>query len=783
MENGLPQVDLRAQGTIGFAQEILTTHFEKVRNMLIAQGKPEGKPYFPYLYESRDREFIIESDGIKIVLVDVAERAAYDPSRPLSEFTPPPRDIREAHPAEKCLFCRLLNNNSPEFFASIHGTGENVYRMAINLGEYGFPHFQFIAEDPVPNLYDRDNRFLDFLLSARALGPEFTVLINGAFSGASQQHLHWHGIKRKEGGLWAYVDSLSPPKPGETFVREELESYPGRPILFRGKSPDQLAETIVQEIKDLYDEKTSAGVFARVKLDGNYEVVVAPTRGERVVSWDVIFNGSNDEFDKNRQTLRDFNLSGKINPAFNPLTDGMGATHTPGTVPNVNFEIPEGFRENPEWQTRTAKRLILLFGDYNPTHGREPDPDTFNAPPKQSSTHERTRGSSPLAQTSLTKSVWKFVARLFRISPDSPSFRQKELTFTVFWEFFLHWMMPFFLVSWMLARFGVSLPDMWLIPILAVILEPVFVGSHSISDQGKELSWLAHFLMAFYGFGGFLMVWGGWGIVFGVAMVAVGLRIHYLHDMSRASPPPSPLGQGQSQNDTSKVLTGEIDLRAILDLPKPVDAELRSATARFRFVGALGETAVRDRSAVTSKNFLLSLMDAYAKAGDGWSGDLGQVVKEENAGVWVVPVGADRKGAGALARACLASRGRDTEIRFVAENEAVAFALSLWSFGRSRVQVRTVPGAFSLGSGDRRVVRLLVVQEALAKDVALRPGMAWRIVAPESIAMDYSGLSENSPLWSASVVFIDALLRSLPVSVGRLRDLDSVASRLIKRMA
>lgn len=1127
MENGLPQVDLRAQGAIGFAQEILTTHFEKVRSMLIAQGRPEGKPYFPYLYESRDREFIIESDGIKIVLVDVAERAAYDPPLPLFDFTPPPRDIREAHPDGKCLFCRLLNNNSPEFFASIHGTGNNVYRTAINLGEYGYPHFQFIAEDPVPNLYDRDNRFLDFLLSARALGPEFDVMINGAFSGASQRHLHWHGMKRKEGGLWAYVDSLSPPKGGGTFVREELENYPGRPIVFRGKSPDRLAETIVQEIRDLYDNKISAGVFARVHLDGRYEVVVAPTRGERMVSWDIIFNGSDDEFEKNRRTVRNFNLSGETDPTFNPLTDGMGATHTPGAVPNVNFEIPEGFRKNSEWQTRTAKRLILLFGDFNPkllnpipdvpssapsgqtlltrpvqnspvrvvgffpsfsarkfyvgvpalfgkgnadvdrlyleaaralnmvgpdgqpdpsklsmqnlpagegkpgavfrdfvlfnlaletlfrteaaqrgipykmeayagvsaglivasaasgslsvpdmvkvadffwrnvlqegravwrekvqhyavfvenaekyrqwlgesdlkndvhiyhfvspfhiqvivpvsfvsafeefnrslhavriepirgptleiahspklgsarekldeflrregilfhdpaipilsnnggqflhtaeevksailaiidepmhtagtvknltalhpdlmiefglgergqqilqfngspilVHPGGPDPDTFKSlfhlMSSRSMTHDRARGSFPLAQTPLTKSVWRFVARGLGISPTSHSSRQMELTFTVFWEFTLHWVAPFFLVSWMLAYVGVPLPDMWLIPFLAVILEQAFVGSHSISDQGKELFWLGHFLMVFYGFGGFLMAWGGGGIAVGAAMVVVGLRTHYLHDMSRA-PPPSPLGQGQGQNDTSRVLTEEIVLRDILDLPTPVDANLRSATARFRFVGSLDETVVRDHSAVTSKNLLLSLMDAYAKGGDGWAGDLGQVVKEENAGVWVVPVGADRKGVGALARACLASRDRDTEIRFVAENTAVAIALSFWSVGRSRVQVRTAPRAFSLGSGDRRVVRLLAVQEALAKDVALRSGKIWRIVAPESIAMDYSGLPESSPLWSASIVFLDALLRSLPVPVGQLRDLDSAASRLIKRMA
>jgi len=220
-----------------------------------------------------------------------------------------------------------------------------------------------------------------------------------------------------------------------------------------------------------------------------------------------------------------------------------------------------------------------------------------------------------------------------------------------------------------------------------------------------------------------------------------------------------------------------------MSLPEPVDAQLRNATARFAFLAGLDEVAVRDRSAVKSKHTLLSLLDAYAKAGEGWKGNLSQVVNEENAGVWVVPVGSDWKSMGALARACLSSRGRHTEIRFIAENEAVALALRFWSLGRGRVQVRTVPKAFSPGSGNHRIVRLFAVQQSLARDVVLRSGTAWRIVAPDSIAMDYSGLAENSPLWNAPVVFLDALLRALPVPASSLRNLDSAASRLIKRMA
>lgn len=279
------------------------------------------------------------------------------------------------------------------------------------------------------------------------------------------------------------------------------------------------------------------------------------------------------------------------------------------------------------------------------------------------------------------------------------------------------------------------------------------------------------------------MAWGGWGILFGAAMVVVGLRIHYLRDISRSPPPPSPSDEDQGQEERPEALAAETVLRSILDLPKPVDAELRSATARFVFVASLGEAPLRGRLDVDSKNELLSLLDAYAKAGDGWKSDLAWTVEEDQSGVWVVPVGADRKGIGALVRACVSGRGRDTELRFVAENETVAFALRLWSLGRGRVHVRTVPEAFMSGKHDHRVFRLSVAQTALAKDVALRAGMAWRIVAPESIALDYSGLTENSPLWNAPVVFLDALLRALPVPASSLRNLDNAASRLIKRMA
>jgi hypothetical protein len=268
-----------------------------------------------------------------------------------------------------------------------------------------------------------------------------------------------------------------------------------------------------------------------------------------------------------------------------------------------------------------------------------------------------------------------------------------------------------------------------------------------------------------------------------VVFIIIGLVLHYRHDFFRAPPSSSDGKHVESENGGGAMGNSETALRAVISLPDPVDAQLRNATARFAFVAALDEAAVRDRSAVKSKQSLLSLLDAYAKAGEGWKGRLAQVVNDENARVWVVPVGADWKNLGALARACLSSRGRDTEIRFIAENETVALALRFWSLGRGRVQVRTVPKAFSPGSGDRRVVRLLAVQESLARDVVLRSGTAWRIVAPESVAMDYSGLAENSPLWNASVVFLDALLRALPVPAGLLRDMDNSASRLVKRMA
>jgi diadenosine tetraphosphate (Ap4A) HIT family hydrolase len=827
-ENGLPRVALTEAGTPGFAKERLLSAFHATRNTLIERGRPDGKPYFPYLYESRDREVVIESDGIKIVLVDVAERADYDQPRRLSKFARHPRDIREGHP-DKCVFCRLLGSNSDEFFAQVQGTGQNVYRAIVNLGEYGYPHFQFISEEPVPNLYDRDNRFMDFLLSAQALGPEFGVMINGPFSGASQRHLHWHAIKLKAGGLWAYLNSLSPPERMETAVRDELSNYPGHPIFFRGTSIEELNKIVTEELVALYDQKISAGVHARVKKDGTFEVVVAPTRGEAMVSFDIVLNGSEEEFEKHRVAVRNYNLFGILDPSFDPIAEGMGATHTPGNYPNILMELKEGFRTNNDLQRRTAGRLINLFGDYNPTlflplsdrplravgffpslasrkfyvgvpalyregnldvdrlyleaaevlnmYGPDGQPDPtqlsmqflpagegkpgaifrdfvlfnlaleidfqsearkreipykieayagisaglitaavasgslsikdvakladyfwtnilqearnageqvqyytvnnidpesysrqiansslreivdiyhfvspssvqafvpvsqihaflefnekipgvrlepirtptyeyshspklvlarqrleefleenkivfhnpkipilsnnggtllktasevrtailaiVNEPMKTEQTvrglsslnpdfliefglggrgklildlnksevpfqswgvnkqdrdvifsqmskllQERDSSSPPavLAQTLLTKSVWKGVARLFSISPNNKYSKFLEYAFTALWEFFLHWVAPFFLVSWLSASVGLPLPDMWLIPVLAVILEPVFVGSHPFSAQGKELTRLAHFLMSFYGSGDF----------------------------------------------------------------------------------------------------------------------------------------------------------------------------------------------------------------------------------------------------------------------------------------
>ncbi len=1379
-ENGLPNVDLTESGRPGFAKEKLLSSFYGTRDKLIKRGRPDGKPYFPYLYESRDREVGIEADGIKIVLVDVAERADYDKPRRLSEFARHSRDIREGHPDDKCVFCRLMGANSDEFFARVQGTGRNEYRATVNLGEYGYPHFQFISENPVPNLYDRDNRLMDFLLSAQALGPELGVMINGPFSGASQRHLHWHAIKIKPGGLWAYIDSLSPPTESGPSMREELANYPGRPILFRGSSLEELNEKITKEITALYDDQISAGVHARVRTDGTFEVVVAPTRGEAMVAFDVIFHGSDEEFERHRTAVRNYNLFGILDPTFDPIAEGMGATHTPGSAPNILMKLPEDFKANNEWQARTAKRLIQVFGDYNPKKDMDravarfnqileaawgsetptevpgakqllsalsdsniplyiasgapeeiiergldalkmdqiPPENRFGAPRPKSETiaqaKQRTDGvvimfgdgeldmteakkvegvigiqrkdstsshptfnsanyvvadysqvewkaldgtisfpdqksgqrvnlsgvgavvfdfdgtlvaseglvggvfarfvreyfglpdndttagqiavdvwrsmdgrsaeeilpvlistlegmgyarppldqimrqtalanlgqrlpgvplhtvdpvidekeaglrgaasfvepsiptlttsmqqrtpdhlvplesnttmndltaaslterpfpqnphregversfgktglsflpmglgtiwfgrrwpnnnqawtdpsqtevdqaiwrafeqlsnkdgrvmidtaaaygkseerigdffhrypayarlafiatkwgeehhlstgqsqydhsaeslrtsferslarlgrvdllyvhgtpgqivdeeakkammalrtsgkvkllgvslshrhpkardtillrdwegvfdvvqmpanmfienrefvqalkargiaivlnsalpahpellhnsdvsmilngsrfhfdenasllnqpslpkSGALAQTPLTKTVWKNVARLFKVSPRYKYSKHVEFAFTALWEFFLHWAAPFFVVSWLFAHFGLSFPDMWLIPVLAVILEPVFVGSHPFSVQGKDLTRLAHFLMSFYGAGGFLIAWGGRGPALGVVFIIVGLAVHFFHDFFRAPPSSSDEENIERKNANEVTNHPETVLRSVLarkiestdllrrqglehsvqhsidggpvpagesrlSLPEPVDAQLRNATARFAFLAGLDEVAVRDRSAVKSKHTLLSLLDAYAKAGEGWKGNLSQVVNDENAGVWVVPVGSDWKSMGALARACLSSRGRHTEIRFIAENEAVALALRFWSLGRGRVQVRTVPKAFSPGSGNHRIVRLFAVQQSLARDVVLRSGTAWRIVAPDSIAMDYSGLAENSPLWNAPVVFLDALLRALPVPASSLRNLDSAASRLIKRMA
>ncbi|MBK8870503.1 MAG: hypothetical protein IPN19_05530 [Elusimicrobia bacterium] len=363
----------------------------------------------------------------------------------------------------------------------------------------------------------------------------------------------------------------------------------------------------------------------------------------------------------------------------------------------------------------------------------------------------------PLAQTALTKSVWRFVP--------SES-KRMEFIFTAIWEFALHWAAPYFAVSWMFGHVGMSIPDMWLIMALTVvILKDVFVGSHAFSAQGKDLSNLALFLAVLYGSGAFFILSGGWGIVVGGVLVVVGLLKHYFHDISRVPP------------------SSEAALREILDLPAPIDIQLRSATARYRFISSLNDVSLRGPSAVTSKNSLLSLLDAYAKAGDGWEGDLRQSVQEDNAGLWVVPVGANRKSLGAFVRTCLSERRPETEVRFIAENEVVAFALRRWSAGRSRVQVRTVPNAFSPGSGNRQIFRLLATEKALARDASLRSGLAWRIVAPESLALDYAGLSEDSPLWNAAVVFLDELLRSLPIPASQLRDLHDTAARLAEKMA
>jgi phosphoglycolate phosphatase-like HAD superfamily hydrolase len=506
------QMDLTAPEAIGFGKDILVQAFSKVRNQLIAQGRPDGKPYFPYLYESREREFVIESDGIKIVLVDVTERQAFDPPQPLSDFNPPPRNIREIHPDGHCLFCRLLENNSPEFFASVRGTGNNSYRATVNLGEYGYPHFQFIAEDPVPNLYDQDNRFLDFLRSAWALGPDFSVIINGAFSGASQRHLHWHGIKTKVGGLWAYVDSLSPPDPSASLSREELSGYPGQPILFRGNSIGNLAETITKEIHGLYDKKISAGVFARVKPEGRFEVVVAPTRGERMVSWDVIFSGSDELFDHERQTVKRFNLYGYQDPIIDPLTDGMGAAHIPGGVPNLLTELPSGFRENKEWQTQTAKRLILLFGDYNPNLI-----DSARLEPPISS-----------AQTPLTRRIWMGLSKFFPIEWENPI--KAEARFTAIWESAFYWVLPSLLVS-LLAGMGWIPPSVSvdrLIPALVPLWGLFFYFSHD--ERGRPLERVTLYLTVMYGLGAMILSWGGGFTFLGTVLVGLGLAGHTRHD-------------------------------------------------------------------------------------------------------------------------------------------------------------------------------------------------------------------------------------------------------------
>ncbi|MGQ0644337.1 MAG: NAD-dependent epimerase/dehydratase family protein, partial [Elusimicrobiota bacterium] len=202
------------------------------------------------------------------------------------------KDVDAPHPEEEDKLCWLLRERSEEFFGAVRGVDGGSYRLAAPAVVYAAEQVMVVAEDRAAQVFNDTGRLQDFLLFTAARGVRHESWANAQGGGASQgTHFHFHS-GRKRSPLWDALDRESVRfkeirrKGGLTFG--DLEGWPARALLYRGKDAADLAEQAAEDLTDLYAANIPPSLNARVLDDGTFELVIGPLRGERVTDTDYL---------------------------------------------------------------------------------------------------------------------------------------------------------------------------------------------------------------------------------------------------------------------------------------------------------------------------------------------------------------------------------------------------------------------------------------------------------------------------------------------------------------
>ncbi|MBI3320935.1 MAG: NAD-dependent epimerase/dehydratase family protein, partial [Candidatus Omnitrophica bacterium] len=277
---------------LGFAAERIREHFEQA----VRRVQPDGTPVMHYRYNPALEVPMTTSDEVPLLLAFVPERQQYDRFLPPEDVVPPGQtDVDKDHPEQPCFLCTLPMTKPWEFFDELIGATGSRYRLALNVNEYADEHVMVVAEDRLSNVFNNAARLHDLLLFTAARGPAYESWANAQGGGASQG-AHWHVLSgRRRSPLWNALDAgrvtiRQPRHTGADVTYGELQGWPARARLYRGRDVEVLIRVVSAELSDLYANNIPPSLLVRVLPEGTFEVAISPMTWHRTVAKTYLFD-------------------------------------------------------------------------------------------------------------------------------------------------------------------------------------------------------------------------------------------------------------------------------------------------------------------------------------------------------------------------------------------------------------------------------------------------------------------------------------------------------------